>query len=164
MASNYGGGYAQQRAGGPGQGGYDRQSTPSAMIALSDIKLQPPVSVELFSSIAEDKAKIVAAAGGGRNNKSTQLRKFYDELVMWFDKVNHERTKEAKVSKYAEVAPFIKMMKAKVAYAKGRDHVDTCFEQMFSNLVGQIDGPDTLKHAKLFMEAFMGFYKVHGEK
>jgi len=164
MASNYGGGYGQQRAGGPGQGGYDRQSAPSVTITVSDIKLQTPVSVELFASIAEDKAITVARAGGRKNNKSTQLRKFYDELVMWFDKVHLERSKEAKGDKYAEVAPFIKMMNAKVAYARGREHVDTCFEQMFTQLIRQIDSPETLKHAKLFMEAFMGFYKVHEEK
>ncbi len=164
MASNYGGGYGQQRAGGPGQGGYDRQSAPSVTITVSDIKLQTPVSVELFANIAEDKAITVARAGGRKNNKSTQLRKFYDELVMWFDKVHLERSKEAKGDKYAEVAPFIKMMNAKVAYARGREHVDTCFEQMFTQLIRQIDSPETLKHAKLFMEAFMGFYKVHEEK
>jgi CRISPR-associated protein Csm2 len=164
MASNYGGGYGQQRAGGSSQGGYERHGAPSVTINVSDIMLQIPVSVDLFSSVAEDKAKTVAAAGARKNNKSTQLRKFYDELVMWFDKVNHERTREAKLSKYTEVAPFIKMMNAKVAYARGREHVDTCFEQMFSRLISQIDSPDTLKHAKLFMEAFMGFYKVHEEK
>lgn len=164
MATHQGGGYGQQRGSGPGQGGYDRNSAPVPTITTSDIKLQTPVSVELFASVAEDKAITVARAGGRRNNKSTQLRKFYDELVMWFEKVNLERTNDAKNSKYTEVAPFIKMMNAKVAYAKGRDHVDACFEQMFSHLIRQIDSPETLKHAKLFMEAFMGFYKVHEEK
>jgi CRISPR-associated protein Csm2 len=162
MATHQGGGYGQQRSG--GQGAYDRNSAPSPTIHVDDIKLAAPLSENLFSDIAEDKAIAVARAGGRRNNKSTQLRKFYDELVMWFDKVNMERSKDAKISKYAEIAPFIKMMKAKVAYAKGRDHVDTCFDQMFSKLISQIDSPDTLKHAKLFMEAFMGFYKVHEEK
>ena len=138
----------------------DRQAAPPPTISVSDIKLQTPVPVELFAGIAEDIAIAVAQAGAGRKNKSTQLRKFYDELVMWFDKVNLERSKDAKASKYLELAPFIKMMNAKVAYAKGRDHVDECFEQMFSHLIRQIDGPDSLKHAKLFMEAFMGFYKA----
>lgn len=164
MATYQGGGYGQQRAGGPSQGGYARQNAPGISITVTDIKLQTPVSVELFASIAEDKAITVARAGGRKNNKSTQLRKFYDELVLWFDKVHLERTKEAKIDKYAEIAPFIKMMNAKVAYAKGRDHVDDCFEKMFSHLIRQIDSPETLKHAKLFMEAFMGFYKVHEEK
>jgi len=165
MATFQGGGYGQ-RSGGHGQGGYgnDRQSAPAPTISVNDIKLAAPVPVNLFADIAEDKAIAVARAGGRKNNKSTQLRKFYDELVLWFDKVNHERTKEDKASKYAEVAPFIQMMNAKVAYSRGRDHVDACFEQMFSHLIRQIDSPETLKHAKLFMEAFMGFYKVHEEK
>ena len=165
MASNYGGGYGQQRAGGSGPGGYDRQSAPAPTISVNDIKLSAPVPVNLFADIAQEKAaRIFDAKGGRKINESTQLRKFYDELVMWFEKVHHERTKADKVEKYAEVAPFIKMMNAKVAYARGRTHVDECFEQMFSHLIRQIDSPDTLKHAKLFMEAFMGFYKVHEEK
>ena len=159
MATNFSGGGARQTG-----WGNDRQAPPPPSISVSDIKLQSPISIELFAGIAEDKAITIARAGGRRNNKSTQLRKFYDELVMWFDKVNLERSKDAKATKYTEVAPFIKMMNAKVAYAKGRDHVDACFEQMFSHLIRQIDSPDTLKHAKLFMEAFMGFYKVHEEK
>ncbi len=165
MATNQGGSYGQRT--GASQGGYgnDRYTAPPApTISVSDIKLQAPIADNLFAGIAEDKAITVARAGGRKNNKSTQLRKFYDELVMWFDKVHLERSPDAKTSKYAEVAPFIKMMTAKVAYARGRDHVDPCFEQMFSHLIRQIDSPGTLKHAKLFMEAFMGFYKVHEEK
>lgn len=161
MASNYGGGNGQ-RAGGPSQGGYgnERQNTPSPTISVGDIKLVAPLSENLFADIAKEKAARVFEGGAGRKNKSTQLRKFYDELVMWFEKVNLERTKEAKATKYTEVAPFIKMMNAKVAYARGRDHVDECFEQMFSHLIRQIADAETLKHAKLFMEAFMGFYKA----
>ncbi|MCW2313119.1 type III-A CRISPR-associated protein Csm2 [Rhodoferax antarcticus] len=153
MASNYG---APRQTG----WGNDRQAAPRPTISVNDIVLASPVPVTLFCDIAQDKAASVFQAGDGRKNKSTQLRKFYDELVMWFDKVQLERTKEARASKYAELAPFIKMMNAKVAYARGRDHVDECFEQMFSHLIRQITDAETLKHAKLFMEAFMGFYKA----
>ena len=161
MATNYTGGYGQG-AGASRQGGYgnDRQSTPTPTLSVTDIKLAAPISEDLFADIAQEKAARVFEGGAGRKNKSTQLRKFYDELVMLFDKVNLERNKEAKVLKYTEVAPFIKMMNAKVAYARGRDHVDECFEQMFSHLIRQISDVETLKHAKLFMEAFMGFYKA----
>lgn len=154
MATNYGGAARQ--------GGYgsDRQDAPRPSISVSDIKLVSPLSAELFDTIAKDKAVTIRLAGGTRMNQSTQLRKFYDELVMWFDKVNLERTKDAKSVKYTEIAPFIKMMNAKVAYARGRGHVDECFEQMFAHLLRQITDPDSLKHAKLFMEAFMGFYKA----
>jgi len=154
MATNYGSAASQ--------GGYgsDRQGAPRPGISVNDIKLTTPLSAELFDTIAKDKAVCIREAGGARINQSTQLRKFYDELVMWFDKVNLERTKDAKTLKYTEVEPFIKMMNAKVAYARGRGHVDECFEQMFSHLIRQITDADSLKHAKLFMEAFMGFYKA----
>ena len=156
MATNYGGG-SGQRSGGYGG---DRNQAPSPTISVNDIKLATPISENLFADIAQEKAARVFEGGAGRKNKSTQLRKFYDELVMWFDKVQLERTNEAKATKYTEIAPFVKMMNAKVAYARGRDHVDECFEQMFSHLIRQINDAETLKHAKLFMEAFMGFYKA----
>jgi len=161
MATTQPGGYGQ-RPNAPRPVGYgnDRQDAPRVTISVADVKLVKPLSEELFASIAGEKAATVFQAGEGRKNKSTQLRKFYDELVMWFEKVYLERTKEAKASKYTEVAPFIKMMIAKVAYAKGREHVDECFEQLFSHLVKQITDAESLKHAKLFMEAFMGFYKA----
>ena len=53
-------------------------------------------SEELFSEIAQENAKRIAEDGKDRwgnqkNNKSSQLRKFYDELVMWHDKVYRHR-------------------------------------------------------------------------
>lgn len=146
----------------PRRGGYnDRdQRPPAPTIDVSDIRLGADLPESLFSDIAQDKARVVAEAGGGRKNKSTQLRKFYDELVMWHDKVALEQSKDAKAAKYRELAPFIKMLNAKIAYAKGRDHVDECFEKLFSHVIRQIADADTLRHAKLFMEAFMGFYKA----
>ena len=103
-------------------------------------------------------ARVIAGEGGGRKNKSTQLRKFYDELVMWHDKVfAHGADRGAT---YRELAPFIKMLCAKVTYAKGRDHVSEGFEKLFTHVIRAVDGPETLKQAKLFIEAFMGFYKA----
>lgn len=158
MATLHGNNYSRSTGSRPG--GYDRQEAPRPSINLSDIRLAKPVVAELFADIAQQKAAVIFEAGGGRNNKSTQLRKFYDELVMWHEKVHFERTPQAKADKYADVAPFIKMMKAKAAYARGRGHVDECFEQMFAHLIGQITDVDSLRNAKLFMEAFMGFYKA----
>ena len=146
------------------QGGYPerRDETPRITLSTAEIRLTD-IPKTLFSDIAKAKAETVFEAGGGKNgrkNKSTQLRKFYDELVMWFEKVHFERTPKDRETKYTEVAPFIQMLVAKVAYAKGRDHVDECFETLFAHLIRQIDSADSLRHAKLFMEAFMGFYKA----
>jgi CRISPR-associated protein Csm2 len=86
---------------------------------------------------------------------------------MWTDKVHAigklesgQKSADVRETKYKDSAPFIKMMNAKVAYAKGRNHVDDSFEAMFSHCIKSITDAETLKHAKLFMEAFMGFYKA----
>jgi CRISPR-associated protein Csm2 len=129
------------------------------------IQFGDQLSAELYSDTAKQTAAIVFQAGldqrgNKKNNKSTQLRKFYDELTMWNDKVQQLRGKELRDKKYAELAPFIKMLTAKVAYAKGRDHVDPTFENLFAHCIKSIKDAETLKHCKLFIEAFMGFYKA----
>lgn len=131
----------------------------AASIKVDDIRFNP-IPEELFGNIADRAAKAVSE-GTREVNKPTQLRRFYDELVLWHEKVHHESGQEAKDKKYNELAPFIKMMKAKVAYAKGRKHVDENFEKLFTHLVDQIQDAASLRHAKLFMEAFMGFYKLY---
>ena len=136
-----------------------RQDAPRITISVADVQLKN-IPATLFSDIAENKARTVHEAGEGKKNKSTQLRRFYDELVMWYERVQFERTPAERSAKYEEVAPFIQMLVAKAAYAKGRDHVDECFETLFAHLIRQISDADSLRHAKLFMEAFMGFYKA----
>lgn len=142
-------------------GGYSdrRDEAPRITLSTADIRLKDIPST-LFSDISQEKALTVREGSGRDSNKSTQLRKFYDELVMWFEKVHFERTPIEREAKYTEVAPFIQMLVAKVAYAKGRGHVDDNFEKLFAHLIRQISDVESLKHAKLFMEAFMGFYKA----
>lgn len=111
-------------------------------------KLDP----ELFNGIAKDAAKEVAS-GGDRVNKSTQLRKFYDEIVLWDNKVLLHP------EKFDEYLPFIRMLNAKVAYAEGRKLVDHNFVSLLNTGLKQVICADTLHTFKLFMEAFMGFYK-----
>jgi CRISPR-associated protein Csm2 len=150
--------FQQHSQGNRPQGNRGNDRSPPPVINLSDIIFGKEIDDNLFADIAQAKARAIAEEGRGRKNKSTQLRKFYDELVMWHDKVfEHGIDREAK---YKELAPFIKMLCAKVTYAKGRDHVSEGFEKLFTHVIRAISGPDTLKQAKLFIEAFMGFYKA----
>lgn len=86
-------------------------------------------------------------------NKPTQIRRFYDELVMWQGKVRQQP------EQFPEYLPFIRMLKAKVAYAHGRELVDGAFLDMLEQMVNYIDSEERLNTAKLFFEAFIGFYK-----
>jgi len=122
-------------------------------LTKTDNKLDP----ELFNTVAKQAAEKVAS-GGDRVNKSTQLRKFYDEIVLWDNKLlMHSKTIQS--DKFDEYLPFIRMLNAKVAYAEGRKLVDPNFVSLLNTGLQQVTDPETLHTFKLFMEAFMGFYK-----
>jgi CRISPR-associated protein Csm2 len=114
----------------------------------------------LFSDVAEYAAEMVHADAGNANRR-TQLRRFYDELVMWNDRVEQVARKKDRQDRYDELAPFIKMLKAKVVYAKSRGHVDSAFTALFSHCLNKIENPETLRFAKFFLEAFTGFYRQY---
>lgn len=143
--------------------GQERQTTKDDIEKLntSDINLKT-IDSELFSNIAKNKAEVIAK--NTKSNKSTQLRKFYDEIVMWDQKLMMISDKAKQAEKFSEYLPFIKMLNAKVAYAEGRKSsghglVDQNFVALISDCLKQIDNPESMRTFKLFMEAFMGFYK-----
>lgn len=132
-----------------------------------------PISAELFDGTAQLAATII---GENRDsNKPTQVRKFYDELCMWHDKVHRAKDKEQALK---DNLPFVRMMNAKIAYAKGRNQdnkkgqlvadrtglVDKNFVDLFGSCIRQVNSYQTLRNFKLFFEAFMGFYKVERPK
>ncbi len=131
-------------------------------IRLDDVRFGARPDAQLFAAIAESKAQKIADSSRedkkNEPNKSSQLRRFYDELVMWHEKV------ASSDEEFERLQPYIYMLKAKVAYAKGRRRVDGNFEALFSRVIDQCTDAATLRQAKLFMEAFMAFYKVHNNK
>ena len=122
---------------------------------LNDAINLKKLSDNIFSDIAEAAAKHISSPN---QNKASQIRKFYDELAMWDEKIHRNK------AEYDKSAPFIHMLKAKVAYAKGRGHVDANFVAIFNHLIDQISDPQTLRHAKLFFEAMLGFRKAQESK
>ncbi len=106
---------------------------------------------DLLDKQAREAAKRVADDGKNHANKPTQLRRFYDELVMWDEKTrqNPERFEDYK--------PLIRMLKARAAYAEGRRHTTRIFTRMLDQMIDSIDSPEALHTAKLFFEALMRF-------
>lgn len=110
-----------------------------------------PLSADLFNSIAKRAAETIA---GNRNaNKPSQIRKFYDELSLWDTKTNLEP------ARFSDYLPFILMLNAKAAYAKGRRLVDANFVKLIEDCLRQVKDSEKLRLCKLFFEAFLGFYK-----
>ena len=125
---------------------------------LNKIKLDK-LEIDIFSDTARNAAEHISQ--NKDKNKSTQLRKFYDELAMWHDKVFQAASRE---EAYQNAAPFIQMLRAKAAYSKGRSHVDDNFIAVFNQIIGQIHNADTLKNAKLFFEAVLGVRRANEQK
>ncbi|HNQ03690.1 MAG TPA: type III-A CRISPR-associated protein Csm2 [Thiobacillaceae bacterium] len=122
----------------------------------SSVRFATP-DAELFNSIAKKAAQSVAHADPYRN-KPTQLRRFYDELLLWETRVSQQPL-DAQSAKFAECLPFIRMLNAKAAYAVGRKLVDRTFVDLLQHTLNEITNPQTLTTCKYFWEAFMGFYK-----
>lgn len=139
-----------------GRRGNDRRD-PREVMDTSAIVLTPgaggALDPALFDHVARDVAKTM-----GTSNKPAQIRQFYDELVMWEERARQEP------ERFSEFLPFIRMLNAKAAYAKGRGHVDDSFLALITRGLAQVDSPETLRNFKLFFEAFLGFYKLERPK
>ncbi|MEW5977193.1 MAG: type III-A CRISPR-associated protein Csm2 [Acidobacteriota bacterium] len=140
-------------------------------LAKPDARLFDETARRLARDLA--KPQVLKEEGRGRDrrwvvkdndkaNRPTQVRKFYDELRMW-----EQKSTNAEV--FQKFLPYIKMMNAKVAYAKGREFVDDKFEAWFASCLGQIRQEDessllVFKNFCTLFEAFLGFYKVERPK
>lgn len=121
------------------------------------ISFKEPLSPDLFDRTAHEHAKRVGLQDGGKQkneNKPTQLRRFYDELLLW-----EERVAQAP-EKFDECLPFIRMINAKTAYAQGRKLVDPVFADLMRETLAAVTDAKSLTHCKTFWEAFMGYYKL----
>lgn len=118
-----------------------------------------PPTATLFSEDAESVAQMFvrsATDDRGRQserNKPTQIRRFYDELVGWQERIGTD------VEKFRQYEAFIRMLNAKAAYAQGRNLVTKEFVDWFRDCVKQVDSPRSLKHFRLHFEATLGFLK-----
>lgn len=128
-------------------------------ISGTEIKLGTSISPKLYSDIAEKYAREISESGDPRErdrlNKPSQLRRIYDELILLQTRVG------SSTERFEQLLPFIQMLKAKAAYARGRKKITTEFESMLRTLVDQVIDIATLAQAKLFLEAFMAYYKVY---
>lgn len=142
---------------GPYRGRDDRQQRRDEPhvpdIDLSRVRFGAALDAQVFNEVAQRCAKTISE-GNQRCNKPSQLRRFYDELLMWVAKV------EQAPKRFDEYRPFILMLNAKAAYAKGRELVDANFVALLDHCLRQAEDARTLGQVKLFLEAFLGFYKA----
>lgn len=112
----------------------------------------------LFSSVAEAWADKVHQSGRRDENKRTQLRKFYDEILRlnMLVKTNPED--------WDNILPFVNMLIAKGVYAQGRNKVAEDFVCLLKEGIHQIQRKEDLDVFTNFFEAFMGYYRQYNDK
>ena len=112
----------------------------------------------LFSDTAENLAKQLAQdcqAERGKLNKTSQIRKFYDEVV----RLN--MAAKNKDTRWDSILPMVNMIIAKAAYAKGRNLISYNFLDFMQSSIKQIKTPEDLAVFTNLFEAFYGFYKLY---
>lgn len=92
---------------------------------------------------------------------TSQLRKFYADIkrIEWTWQVQR-RSDEY----FFYILPQIKMLKAKVAYARGRNLVLPVFEKWINKHIDAISSPDDFRAFLLHFEAVVGFCYGEGLK
>lgn len=110
---------------------------------------------DLFSTKAEDLAKKIAKDGFEKLNKRSQIRKFYDEVLHLSTRVSKDP------DEFEKILPYLKMLNAKAAYAKGRGLISDSFKNFLSISLQQVNDKDDFDVFAGLFEAFMGYYRLY---
>ena len=113
------------------------------------------IEPDLFSLDAENLAKKVAEDGTKTCNKRSQIRKFYDEVLNFSARVGKDPVE------FEKMLPYLKMLNAKAAYAKGRGLISDSFKNFLSNSLQQVNDRDDFDVFSGLFEAFMGYYRLY---
>ncbi|RMG43134.1 MAG: type III-A CRISPR-associated protein Csm2 [Candidatus Dadabacteria bacterium] len=131
--------------------------------ALPDIKFyinpeEKTIDPELYCGKAQE---IAGALSDRSKNKSSQIRKYYDELVALEDRL---RVSDEPERDWAVIKPLVKMTVAKVAYAQARELVTPNFVKFVKSGVDQINDHQDLSVFTTLFEAVIAFKKLEEEQ
>lgn len=87
---------------------------------------------------------------------SAQLRKFFNDV--------HALKAKVEYIGFDNQRPMIKMLKSKVAYAKGRDKIPAEFKDFIDACVDKIEDKKDFEGFIKFFESVVGFYYFYGGK
>jgi CRISPR-associated protein Csm2 len=121
------------------------------------------INKELFSSQIEEIAKEINKERDLKKTKlnhTTQVRKFFDEVIRLKKKLGDNPTSED----FEKLHPYINMINAKAAYASGRDLISKSFKEFISDSLKQIESKEDFDIFVNLFESFIGFYKFYYEK
>jgi len=119
---------------------------------------------EILDEKARELAKHFGPRGGFDKVSSSQMRRFFGDVreleealeqkEVTFDSANEEEL-------LGHLA-MIKLLKSKLAYAKGRGNISAAFAKTLTEAIDQIKTPRDFRAFVLFFESIMGFYYGEG--
>jgi CRISPR-associated protein Csm2 len=126
---------------------------------MKKVNLENP-TVDMFDTVAEGLAKIFETQKQKQDqNKPAQIRRFYDEVLRYA--VKHQGSGDPKrdAELFARDLPFVRMICARVAYAKERGHVDDNFFRFVREGISKVKTSNDLQMFKTLFEAVIAFSK-----
>jgi len=141
-------------------------------MATSDLlfkdKKEKILKESLLSTIAENKVKSFRKRNDRGfdlkdNPTSTQLRRFYNDVLTLKNKIDHY-DKDVKEEKFKQLLPYVKMLKAKVAYSKSRNNVNKEFKKFIDEYVDSINDLDDFYAFCDFFEAIVAYAPLYLKK
>ncbi len=156
--SDYRSGHGQSRPFGGGRGGRDRETPrgpdPQFEELLKNVDLGAP-SASLFDTDAEAIAKTLSR--DQNRNKSSQVRRFYDQVIRYADRHRGTGDPAGDKARFARDLPLIRMICAHAAYAQARQHVDANFVAFMQDGLRKVNTPEQLDNFRALFEAVIGF-------
>ncbi|MCL4546544.1 MAG: type III-A CRISPR-associated protein Csm2 [Deltaproteobacteria bacterium] len=106
------------------------------------------IRLDLFDTQAEKHAKGIIDE---RKNKINQIRIFYNQFIVLNEKINNSE------ENFRRQLPYIKMIKARVKYSKGRKNIGDYFENFLLKCVDKVNTLEDFKIICSFFETVVGY-------
>jgi len=117
------------------------------------------IKEELIDSKAKDIAQklVFSRVRTDEKETKTQIRKFYNEVKLLEKKLKDRSDKE---EEFLKILPLIKMIKAKVAYAVGRENakISQDFKDFLFKSIDEIKDKEDFEAFVLHFESVIGYY------
>ena len=115
------------------------------------------IRIDLFDKQADENAKKIIDEG---KNKINQIRIFYNQFLVINEKINNSE------ENFRRQLPYIKMIKARAKYSKGRKNIGDYFENFLLKCVDKVNTLEDFRLICSFFETVVGYAtyydKEHG--
>ena len=143
--------------GGGGKSNLNQGQNPPANvnIELYEGNDKNKIKIDLFDTQAENAAKRIIDEGATKIN---QIRIFYNQFLVINEKINNLE------ESFRRQLPYIKMIKARAKYSKGRKNIGGYFESFLLKCVDKVNTSQDFKLICSFFEAVVGYATYYSKE